>query len=887
MKKVSKTLSALLLTVFLQPSQAQQFPFPQNVGYQYGYMSNAITSADAKAEYDVWLSKYYVSCSDTEARINDNGITVSEGIGYGLVITAYAGDKSKFDKLWNYYRNRRNGNGLMNWKYNGCESTPAGYDAATDGDMDAAMGLIVAVNQWPGSGYETHAEALIEAMRSKEFDNCNEMIVQRPGDGWGGCSCTNPSYYAPAYYRVFAKYYESKNNTDASSFWTKAAADAYTTLLANQHPASGLITAWCNKDGGQASGCNAAVSGGGSAETYQYDACRGTWRVANDYLWWGTPEAKTFLAKVSNFVKTSAGGITNIVDGYAHDGTPMGQWHNAPFVGSFALSGMATGQKDADVFLGHFKTVAGDNYFNTCLAVMYKFLATGNYWNPYADKGPRCSRVDLGSTISICGATGIDLHAGVDVHANRTFTWKHDGTQIQSGTLNTYNATLPGTYTVLMDSAGVCSSSADVVVKAEIPAIELGNFITIKENTILDAVSEGPGLKYEWFLDEVMLPNATRTLAISRSGTYRAVVSGGSCASVQDEIVADRPPYLARAVMPVTIDGTADAEFTKFRSIVKPVKGKPSATDCIGRWAGIWDNTNLYLYIEIIDNTLTNDSGNWYEDDGAEVYIDGDDSRLGSYDKVNDYQWGFGWGDTKVGAGGSNASGQASNINFAIGTISGGYTVEIAIPWTVIGTIPAAGKYIAMEIGINDDDNGSGTENKLLWFGATDIAWQNPSSFAQVTLLDIDPEAEISQDLVLKQGWNLVSLYVQPEDTRPENVFSGASCVKDQLSFYSTTQPAYLNTLTVIEPGRAYFVYMPVQKTLSLTGTLSGKSISELRSGWQLIGCPWNKAHSLQDAFGSEYANLKAIKNFDESWISGQANGIQNIEPGNGYLILK
>lgn len=887
MNTFKKTLSALLLSLSLQPLSAQQFPFPQNVGYQYGYMSGAITGADAKAEYDAWLGKYYISCSSTEARINDNGITVSEGMGYGMVITAYAGDKEKFDKLWNYYRARRNGNGLMNWKYKGCETYPAGSDAATDGDLDAAMGLVVALHQWPGSGYETHAETLMNAIRTKEFDDCNGLTVQRPGDGWGGCSCTNPSYYAPGYYRVFAKYYEAKNDAAASSFWTKAASDAYITLLANQHPASGLITAWCNKDGGPASGCNAAVSGGGSADTYQYDACRGTWRVANDYLWWGAPDAKTFLTKVATFVKTSAGGITNIVDGYAHDGTPMGQWHNAPFVGSFALAGMATGQKDADEFLGHFKTVAGDNYFNTCLAVMYKFLATGNYWNPYGDKGPRCSRVDLGSAVSLCGTTGVELSAGVAPQASRTFTWKRDGQQIQSGALNSYKATVAGTYSVTMDSAGACSSSADVAVKADIPAIELGNFITIKENTVLDAGAEGPGLSYQWYLDGTQLAATAKMLAVTRSGTYRAVVSGGSCASVQDEIVADRPPYLARTGAPVTVDGTADAAFTKFRSIAKPVKGTPSATDCLGRWAGVWDNTNLYLYIEITDNTLTNDSGNWYEDDGAEVYIDGDDSRLGSYDKVNDYQWGFNWGDTKIGSGGSNASGQASSISFAIGTLAGGYTVEIAIPWTVIGATPAAGKFIAMEMGINDNDNGSGTENKLLWFGATDMAWQNPSSFAQVTLLETDPEAVVTQQIALQQGWNLVSLYVQPADTRPDKVFSGASWVKDQETFYSAAKPAFLNTLTAIEPGRGYFVYMQADETISLSGTLTNGSISALRNGWQLIGCPWDKARSLQDAFGTSYSELKAVKNFDSSWLPGQTTGLQTIDPGKGYLILK
>ena len=30
--------------------------------------------------------------------------------------------------------------------------------------------------------------------------------VIKPGDTWGGTSCTNPSYFAPAWYRIFADF---------------------------------------------------------------------------------------------------------------------------------------------------------------------------------------------------------------------------------------------------------------------------------------------------------------------------------------------------------------------------------------------------------------------------------------------------------------------------------------------------------------------------------------------------------------------------------------------------------------------------------------------------------------------------------------------------------
>ena len=86
--------------------------------------------------------------------------TVSEGIGYGMMILAYMDNaanntQAKFDKLWKYYNNFLDPKGLMNWKIEGYTG-PTGFNdknSATDAELDVAVGLMAAYKQWGDQKY--------------------------------------------------------------------------------------------------------------------------------------------------------------------------------------------------------------------------------------------------------------------------------------------------------------------------------------------------------------------------------------------------------------------------------------------------------------------------------------------------------------------------------------------------------------------------------------------------------------------------------------------------------------------------------------------------------------------------------------------------------------
>lgn len=588
-KALNVLIFLLVLTIKIY-GQAPTYPFPQNRNYGYGFMQNVSprTTASTLAQtwYTDWLTSYYVDCSPTQARIVEGSTTYSEGIGYGMLITAYAGDKARFDKLWAYYKANRNANGLMHWCRTNC-SNPAGGcgdNGATDGDLDAAMALLVANCQWPSTtaphNYTTDAQALISAIRDDEtFASCSGLRVLRPGDAFnigGACNCLNISYFAPGYYRAFAEFMPAD-----AALWTKLADDSYTIINSNANATTGLVSAWTRANGsipsnagGAPDFCNYAVSGGGSASDYQFDAARTPWRIATDYLWYGTPAADTWLTRVSNWA--NGVGVANIVAGYTGAGNPLVSFKNSAFTGAFALAAMANSQTMTNTFYswwssnsvtsGAVGTRLDDGpYFQRSLRVLYMLLATGNFWWP-CSTGPTCGGPNISPRPNtICGTSDpLTLNAGIAPISSplrRRLQWFRNGASISGANSQTFNIySLPagqrtGTFTVRVDSldnvgALVCSSRDSVSLSGTIPAINLGanrNLCSPAYTSLSTSIS-GLGITYQWASTTVSGSGAFSSLTdiasatgstlnnIRTRGLYQIKVSASGCATVMDTV---------------------------------------------------------------------------------------------------------------------------------------------------------------------------------------------------------------------------------------------------------------------------------------------------------------------------------------------------------------
>ena len=376
-------------------AQTATFPFPQTVTYANGVVPTTVSSADARAAYQSWKTNYLETCANGTVRVrfDDPAQTVSEGIGYGMILSAYYGDKVSFDGLFQYYNNHTNGNGIMNWKIQGCTNTILGNNGATDAELDVAFALVVADKQW--GGYTAPATSLITKIKTFETTVVNGLHILKPGDAFGGTACTNASYFSPAYYRIFAAVVPAD-----AVFWQNMARDTYVQIAANAHPITGLVSDWQRADNGTPGDAGCGANFAFQGRRYSYDAARTPWRIGVDYLW-GYTNAKPLLDKLTGFVQgPSVGGIANVKDGYEQNGTTTGQFHTVPFVGGFAIAAMANSQTTANTFATDLKNINPqfDGYFGSSLRALYMLSLTGNFWNPatrsaapVADcSGPRC-----------------------------------------------------------------------------------------------------------------------------------------------------------------------------------------------------------------------------------------------------------------------------------------------------------------------------------------------------------------------------------------------------------------------------------------------------------------------------------------------------------------
>lgn len=427
------------LSLFSQiNSNSPAKPFASNLSYSYGIMPTNLPSGvtygksqDAGNAYNAWKQKFVQACTGKGSRIlyDDMSSTVSEGIAYGMLLAAYAGDKPLFDGLWQFYKASVNGKGVMHWKYSSCTSI-TGYNGATDAELDAALALLVAEDQWPTSttpyDYKAEATSLISKIRQYEIHPTSYQTLN--GDAWGTTNdCRNPSYFAPAYYRLYATV-----ETSQASFWNSTVTATNSFLLTNRNSTTGLVGNWAGSNG-VSNGCN------GPAE-YGWDACRNPWRMATDVLWNGSTSATTasdICNKVANWVK---GNENNMKGPLAQNASnpSVGQYKEGAF-STYALAIMGTSATNQNSLNTAYTAVVnlGNNgsYFNATLRCITLFMMSGNFWKPgqggtvtlpttpvvSATDGTSCDN----STVSwgaVAGATSYKIYKNGTLQTTQTTT---------------------------------------------------------------------------------------------------------------------------------------------------------------------------------------------------------------------------------------------------------------------------------------------------------------------------------------------------------------------------------------------------------------------------------------------------------------------------------
>ena len=297
--------------------------------------------------YAKWKTTFVTPCGgNCVLRPENANDVVSEGIAYGMLIAVNMNDKALFDALWSYEQSHKAAGNLMTWCLGSVKSGGAGSTcsqsggSATDADEDMAFALYVAGKQWGGS-YASTASSVISDIYSNDMDTTN--LLPTGGSNYGhdvSSHVTNPSYFAPAYYRIFATI-----DTAHASQWNSIASNSYTAISNVANSSTGLLPAWCQNKCASA-GSNGAADDG----IYQYDAHRVPWRLGVDACWNGTTTGKTFLTNNSKFfTNQSSSGIGRVYDKYTLTGSVYSdaQINSTSAIGTAGVGAMAVGNSFA------------------------------------------------------------------------------------------------------------------------------------------------------------------------------------------------------------------------------------------------------------------------------------------------------------------------------------------------------------------------------------------------------------------------------------------------------------------------------------------------------------------------------------------------------------
>jgi hypothetical protein len=222
---------------------------------------------------------------------------------------------------------------------------------------------------------------------------------------------------------------------------------------------------------------------------------------------------------------------------------------------------------------------------------------------------------------------------------------------------------------------------------------------------------------------------------------------------------------IQKAATTPVIDGKAEAVWAN--ATILPVTRRIDGTDPTGpldasaQFRELYDDTYLYVFVDINDSSLRNDSSSAYLDDSVEVYIDGDNGKGQSPLAGNNRQYTFGWTATDIQGTNTNITG----ISFAQVNTPTGWSIEIRMPWqSLLGAAAPVGKLIGVDCFYNDDDDGQDTrERQLAWHSTTGADWQIPASWGTAL---VAPAGPVGTDLVyvaLQDSANKTAVVANPD----------------------------------------------------------------------------------------------------------------------------
>jgi endo-1,4-beta-D-glucanase Y len=381
-------------------------PFPDHVHYagasiMPSHVSQAAMDDAVRRAYDNWKTNYLrqTGGQGTWVKYDGSDSTVSEAQGYGMVVSAYLGDKPVFDSLRQFYKSHPSklSPQLMAWKQSlrdGKMVNVDGADSATDGDLDIAYSLVLADAQWGSSGsisYRTDALSILSAILSREVNS--SLGTLKPGDWATGSDAehTRPSDFMTDHFLVFAKF-DTAHAAEWSRIYDSAAA-IVNRQFAGGSSATGLMPDFMVKSGSGFVPVPGKYLEGNHDGDFHYNACRTPWRLTMSYLTHGRTDMLAALRKQAAWIRSASGGKpSGIRAGYyvagGSNGSPYVSYDDLAFTAPFAVNAMVSGSSGQSFLNALWTSITGGdygskvNYYSDSIRLQVLLTVSGNWWTP-------------------------------------------------------------------------------------------------------------------------------------------------------------------------------------------------------------------------------------------------------------------------------------------------------------------------------------------------------------------------------------------------------------------------------------------------------------------------------------------------------------------------
>jgi endo-1,4-beta-D-glucanase Y len=391
-----------------QPSLAKAAsarPFPFHTTLAAGVITptnNTQAQMDAKVRqhYSAWKTNYLSKLGgEYWVKYDKTNSTVSEAHGYGMVLTAYMGDKVIFDSMFRYFRHHPSANAphLMAWKQmlkNGKMVNVEGADSATDGDMDVAYGLLVADVQWGSTGainYKAEALKILHDVLAHEVNTQTWTLT--PGDWASGSDAlhTRPSDFMTGHFLAFAAA-DVANKTKWNNIYA-AVSRMVNYQFQHGSGATGLMPDFLVK-----SGSNFVPVPGEYLESphdgdFSYNACRTPWRLSMSHILYGKTDMLTALRKQARWIEAKAlKKPSGIMAGYfvrnGKNGDAFVDFSDLAFTAPFAVDAMLGGSQSQAWLNSLWTSITGgdfglkNDYYGDTVRMQVLLTVAGDWWHP-------------------------------------------------------------------------------------------------------------------------------------------------------------------------------------------------------------------------------------------------------------------------------------------------------------------------------------------------------------------------------------------------------------------------------------------------------------------------------------------------------------------------